>query len=95
MQIEYTNLDLESSYVYLAIYVLQIVVEKLLLSFLCKKPHTLMKFPFCLRPKSQLVEFRWILYVSKKVYIDQTYVVYIDIDAFCANLRKTTSNNVD
>ena len=58
MQIEYTNLDLESSYVYLAIYVLQIVVEKLLLTFLCKKPHTLMKFPFCLRPKSQLLEFR-------------------------------------
>ena len=41
MQIEYTNLGLESSYVYLAIYVLQIVVEKLLLTFLCKKPHTL------------------------------------------------------
>ena len=46
MQIEYTNLGLESSYVYLAIYVLQIVVEKLLLTFLCKKPHTL-KYGFC------------------------------------------------
>ena len=47
--------------------------------------------------KPQLLELRWILYVSKKVYIDQTYVVYIDIDAFCAFLflKEKQKNNVD